>query len=248
MEDGVSMRCTDTHLIMDADGEYIPADNIREGQQLSGGHTVTHVSIITLPEKVPVYDMTVPKYLNYVLENGLIVHNSGKSFSAKREIFNVFLVTTDDIIICDPESEYGAIVRRLGGQVIRISPTSTDFINPMDLNLNYSDMKPVEFEVGLHPLPVRVDCRRQDVQPVEKTIIDRCVRLVYRDYLTTRAGEYAYLEDLYNELWHQDERRRSTSPPLEIYVSAGLTSLTTVPASISPTALSASILKNLANS
>ena len=71
MEDGVSMRCTDTHLIMDADGEYIPADNIREGQQLSGGHTVTHVSIITLPEKVPVYDMTVPKYLNYVLENGL---------------------------------------------------------------------------------------------------------------------------------------------------------------------------------
>jgi hypothetical protein len=226
MEDGVSMRCTDTHLIMDADGEYIPADNIREGQQLSGGHTVTHVSIITLPEKVPVYDMTVPKYLNYVLENGLIVHNSGKSFSAKREIFNVFLVTTDDIIICDPESEYGAIVRRLGGQVIRISPTSTDFINPMDLNLNYSDDE--------NPLSLKSDfilslCElivggKDGLQPVEKTIIDRCVRLVYRDYLNDpRPENMPILEDLYNELRHQDEKEAQyIATALEIYVSGSL--------------------------
>ena len=73
--------------------------------------------------------------------NGLILGTpgSGKSFSAKREITNVFLVTEDDIIICDPESEYGTLVERLNGQVIHISPTSTDFVNPMDLNLNYSD-------------------------------------------------------------------------------------------------------------
>jgi hypothetical protein len=252
MEDGVSMRCTDTHLIMDADGEYIPADNIREGQQLSGGHTVTHVSIITLPEKVPVYDMTVPKYLNFVLENGLIVHNSGKSFSAKREIFNVFLVTTDDIIICDPESEYGAIVRRLGGQVIRISPTSTDFINPMDLNLNYSDDE--------NPLSLKSDfilslCElivggKDGLQPVEKTIIDRCVRLVYRDYLNDpRPRICLSWRTCITSCGIRTKRRRSTSPPLWKSTSqARSTSLTTVPASISPTALSASILKNLANS
>ena len=73
--------------------------------------------------------------------NGLILGTpgSGKSFAAKREIANVFLVTDDDIIICDPESEYGALVERLNGQVIHISPTSTDYVNPMDLNLNYSD-------------------------------------------------------------------------------------------------------------
>ncbi len=67
--------------------------------------------------------------------NGLILGTpgSGKSFSAKREIANVFLVTDDDIIICDPEAEYGALVEHLQGQIIRISPTSTDYINPMDL-------------------------------------------------------------------------------------------------------------------
>ena len=73
--------------------------------------------------------------------NGLILGTpgSGKSFSAKREISNVFLATDDDIIVCDPESEYTALVKRLNGQVIKISPNSTHFINPMDINLNYSE-------------------------------------------------------------------------------------------------------------
>ena len=63
---------------------------------------------------------------------------SGKSFSAKREILNVFLVTKDDIIICDPEAEYFPLMNRLGGQVIKISPTSSQYVNPMDMSLNYS--------------------------------------------------------------------------------------------------------------
>lgn len=58
--------------------------------------------------------------------NGLIVGTpgAGKSFAAKREITNVFIVTKDDIIICDPEGEYFPIVRAFNGQVVRISPTS----------------------------------------------------------------------------------------------------------------------------
>ena len=73
--------------------------------------------------------------------NGLILGTpgSGKSFAAKREITNAFLITDDDIIICDPEAEYYPLVRRLHGQVIRISPTSTQYVNPMDINLNYSE-------------------------------------------------------------------------------------------------------------
>ena len=68
--------------------------------------------------------------------NGLILGTpgSGKSFSAKREIANAFLVTDDDIIINDPEGEYSPLVNRLKGQVIKISPNSTQFINPMDIN------------------------------------------------------------------------------------------------------------------
>ena len=128
--------------------------------------------------------------------NGLILGTpgSGKSFAAKREIANVFLVTDDDIIICDPEAEYGPLVERLHGQVIKISPTSPHYINPMDLNLNYSDDE--------NPLSLKSDfilslCElivggKDGLMPVEKTIIDRCVRMVYRDYLSDpEAGEYA---------------------------------------------------------
>lgn len=73
--------------------------------------------------------------------NGLILGTpgSGKSFAAKREITNAYFVTNDDIIIRDPEGEYYPLVHALGGQVIHISPTSKDFINPMDINMDYSN-------------------------------------------------------------------------------------------------------------
>lgn len=73
--------------------------------------------------------------------NGLVLGTpgSGKSFSAKREIANCFLATDDDIIICDPESEYTALVYKFKGQVVKVSPSSMQFINPMDINANYSE-------------------------------------------------------------------------------------------------------------
>lgn len=160
--------------------------------------------------------------------NGLILGTpgSGKSFAAKREIANVFIVTNDDIIICDPESEYGTLVERLGGQVIKISPTSSDYINPMDLNLNYSDDE--------NPLSLKSDfilslCElivggKEGLQPVEKTIIDRCVRMVYRDYLADPVPEnMPILEDLYNALLTQEEKEAQyIATALEIYVHGSL--------------------------
>ena len=160
--------------------------------------------------------------------NGLILGTpgSGKSFSAKREIANVFMVTSDDIIICDPEAEYGPLVERLHGQVIRISPTSPHYINPMDLNLNYSDDE--------NPLSLKSDfilsvCElivggKEGLQPVEKTVIDRCVRLVYRDYLADPKPEkMPILEDLYNELLKQEEKEAHyIATALEIYVTGSL--------------------------
>ncbi len=160
--------------------------------------------------------------------NGLILGTpgSGKSFSAKREIANVFLVTEDDIIICDPESEYGALVEHLHGQIVRISPTSTDYINPMDLNLNYSeDENPLslksDFILSLCELIVG---GKDGLQPVEKTIIDRCVRSVYREYLNDPIPEkMPILEDLYNELRRQDEKEAQyIATALEIYVTGSL--------------------------
>ena len=160
--------------------------------------------------------------------NGLILGTpgSGKSFAAKREIANVFLVTDDDIIICDPEAEYGPLVERLHGQVIKISPTSPHYINPMDLNLNYSDDE--------NPLSLKSDfilslCElivggKDGLMPVEKTIIDRCVRMVYRDYLSDPVPDnMPILEDLYNELRRQEEKEAQyIATALEIYVSGSL--------------------------
>ena len=160
--------------------------------------------------------------------NGLILGTpgSGKSFSAKREIANCFLLTNDDIIICDPEAEYAPLVERLHGQVIKISPTSTNYINPMDLNLDYSDDE--------SPLSLKSDfilslCElivggKEGLQPVQKTIIDRCVRLVYQTYLNDpRPENMPILEDLYNLLRAQEEKEAQyIATALEIYVTGSL--------------------------
>ncbi len=160
--------------------------------------------------------------------NGLILGTpgSGKSFAAKREITNVVLLTDDDVIICDPESEYGSLAQYLCGQVIRISPTSTDYINPMDLNLNYSeDETPLslksDFILSLCELIVG---GKEGLKPVEKTVIDRCVRLVYRDYLVDPKPEnMPILEDLYNALLRQEEKEAQyIATALEIYVTGSL--------------------------
>ena len=160
--------------------------------------------------------------------NGLILGTpgSGKSFSAKREISNVFLATDDDIMICDPEGEYFPLVQRLEGQVIKISPTSRHHINPMDINLNYSDEE--------NPLSLKSDfilslCElivggKDGLKPVEKTIIDRCVRMVYQDYLNDPKPEnMPILGDLYDCLRKQEEKEAQfVATALEIYVDGSL--------------------------
>ena len=160
--------------------------------------------------------------------NGLILGTpgSGKSFAAKREIANVILLTDDDVIICDPEGEYYPLVNAFNGQVIRISPTSDSYINPMDINLNYSDDE--------NPLSLKSDfilslCElivggRDGLQPIEKTIIDRAVHIIYQPYLNDpRPENVPILEDLYNALRKQDEKEsQSLATALEIYVTGSL--------------------------
>jgi len=138
----------------------------------------------------------------------------------------VFLLTKDDIIISDPESEYFPLVNRLGGQVIKLSPTSSQYINPMDINADYSDED--------DPLTLKSDfilslCEliiggKTGLEPVEKTIIDRCVRLVYRDYLSNPSSEkMPTLQNLYDFLRAQTESEaQRIATALEIYVTGSL--------------------------
>ena len=160
--------------------------------------------------------------------NGLILGTpgSGKSFAAKREMTNAFLITDDDIIICDPEAEYAPLVQRLHGQVIRISPTSSHYINPMDINLNYSeDDSPLalksDFLLSLCELVIG---GKEGLAPVEKTVIDRAVRNVYRPFLADPdPAKMPILGDLYDELLRQPEPEAArVAAALELYVSGSL--------------------------
>ena len=160
--------------------------------------------------------------------NGLIMGTpgAGKSFAAKREITNAFIVTKDDIIVCDPEGEYYPLFRAFHGQVIRISPTSHDYINPMDINLDYADdddplSLKSDFILSLCELVVG---GKNGLEPVEKTVIDRCVRLVYQDFLSDPVPEkMPILEDLYNLLREQKEQEaQRLATALEIYVNGSL--------------------------
>ena len=166
--------------------------------------------------------------------NGLILGTpgSGKSFAAKREMTNAFLITDDDIIICDPEAEYFSLVQRLGGQVIRLSPAGKgmdgkpQYVNPMDINLNYSeDDNPLalksDFILSLCELVIG---GKEGLQPVEKTVIDRAVRNVYRPFLADPdPAKMPILGDLYNELLKQPEPEAARiAAALELYVSGSL--------------------------
>ncbi|MCD8127304.1 MAG: ATP-binding protein [Clostridiales bacterium] len=160
--------------------------------------------------------------------NGLILGTpgAGKSFAAKREIANAFLTTDDDIIVCDPEAEYAALVQRLDGQVIKISPSSTQYINPMDINSNYSEEdNPIalksDFILSLCELIVG---GKEGILPVKKTVIDRCVHQIYRRYFENPVPEnMPLLEDLYNALLEQEEKEaRHVATALEIYVKGSL--------------------------
>lgn len=160
--------------------------------------------------------------------NGLILGTpgSGKSFSAKREITNAFLVSDDDIIVCDPEAEYTALVQKLQGQVVKISPSSSQFINPMDINANYSEEdNPIalkaDFILSLCELVVG---GKEGLQPVEKTVIDRCVHQIYQKYFEDpRPENMPILQDLYETLLAQEEKEaRHVATALEIYVTGSL--------------------------
>lgn len=142
--------------------------------------------------------------------NGLILGTpgSGKSFATKREILNTFLVTTDDILICDPEAEYYPLVNYLGGQVIKIGQSSKHYINPLDINLNYSDDDdPVslkaDFILSFMELVVG---GKTGLKPEEKSAIDFAVSRIYTKYFENPVPEnMPILQDLYNELLSHKE-------------------------------------------
>ncbi len=157
--------------------------------------------------------------------NGLILGTpgAGKSFAAKREITNAFLITTDDIAIIDPEAEYAPLVTALGGQVVKVSPVSNQYINPMDINLNYSeDDDPLilksDFILSL------IELMMGKVEPDEKSIIDQCLRRVYHRFFENPVPEkMPVLQDLYEEIKrYGGDKAQHVVDCMAIYVTGSL--------------------------
>lgn len=154
---------------------------------------------------------------------------SGKSFIAKREIVDVFLITNDDIIVCDPEHEYTPLVNALHGQCIEISATSKQYLNPLDINLNYADdddpiTLKAEFILSLCETAIG---SKYGLEPAEISIIDRCVRRIYQKFMAIPVPEnLPILEDLYNllreEEKHGNDAAKHVADALEIYVTGSL--------------------------
>ena len=156
--------------------------------------------------------------------NGVILGTpgSGKSFSAKREILSCFLMTKDDIVVCDPEGEYFALVGALHGQVVRLATNSKDYLNPMDIQLSHKGDKEAlklksDFVITLCDL---IAGGKDGLENDEKGIIDECIRHIYEAYFENPVPEnMPILEDLYNALLkHKNKKAERIANSLVLYV------------------------------
>ena len=159
--------------------------------------------------------------------NGLILGTpgSGKSFSAKREIANAILVTDDDVIICDPEGEYGNLVRQFDGEVIKVSSKSKDYLNPLDINMNYGDGDaPLKDKANFIMSMLELVVGGNGLTAEEKSVIDRCLPKIYEKYFENPIKEnMPILQDLYDMLKNQEEKvGKKLATEMEIYVSGSL--------------------------
>lgn len=164
--------------------------------------------------------------------NGVVLGTpgSGKSFSCKREAADVYLHTSDDLLFLDPEHEYLSLCRQLSGQIIRLAPDSGDYINPLDVDLSV--------DTGENPLLMKADfimsfcelilsASHGGLKPIEKSVIDRCIPKIYREYLKKpRPERMPVLGDLYQCLRSQEEGQAlELATALELYVSGSLSYL-----------------------
>lgn len=170
--------------------------------------------------------------LNSKNANGVILGTpgSGKSFSAKREIINVLLNTDDEVFIIDPEREYAPLTALLGGESIRIAAGAKVYINPLDMDMDYADDDdPITLKSDfINSLCETIIGGRYGLSPIQKSVIDRCVRQVYQPYvehMNTLKGTITYdpdymptLVDFYELLLSQPEpEAQNLALSIELY-------------------------------
>ena len=152
------------------------------------------------------------------------VPGSGKSFSAKELIVFLALSTNDDILVCDPENEYSALIKTLGGEVIHIAAGSDDHINAMDMTQGYGEGKNPVIDKSEFILSLFEQLNKNGLGAKEKSIIDRCVALVYEDY--QNGGKLPTLCVLREKLLEQPEKEADNlALEMELFTDGSLNAL-----------------------
>lgn len=185
------------------------------------------------PEDGYKYCFTVPTHALVLRRKGrvFITGNSGKSFTAKNEMLNVFLKSNADIVIIDPENEYGALAKLLGGEVIEIRPGGVNRINPMEVAYTDNDdtsplQTKVDFILRLFELIIKSPFGMTSVQ---EGIIDEEVRKLYSPFIND-DGDLEYinpddmptLTDLQRALAKRPEREAlELAGSLKLYTGEG---------------------------
>jgi len=149
------------------------------------------------------------------------IPGSGKSFNAKMLIVFLALATQDDILVCDPEREYAALVEAMGGEVIQIAAGSKDHINAMDMVEGYGDGGNPLIDKSQFVLSLFAQLDNAGIDAQEKSIIDRCVEEVYKDY--QKGGKVPTLCVLREKLLEQEEEKaHGLALSLELFTDGSL--------------------------
>ena len=110
-----------------------------------------------------------------------------------------------EVIIVDPEGEYGTLTKVLGGEEVVFSPSAAIKINPFDLSGLYEEG---ENELGLKILSLHALFKivMGDLNPSQEAILDRALVETYRSKgitadPSTQKNEPPIAEDLYTVLF-----------------------------------------------
>ena len=135
----------------------------------------------------------------------------------------LILNTEDDVLICDPENEFGALAKALGEEtatVIHMAAGGKDRLNAMYMVDGYGENNPiVEKSQFIMSLVEQID--KAGVGPQQKSIIDRCTALVYAE--AEANGKPATLYALRNKLLEQpEEKAKEIALSLELFTTGSL--------------------------
>ena len=167
---------------------------------------------------------------NYTNAHGFYfgTSGSGKSMGAKAEIWECYWRTGDKILIIDPDGEFIPLVEMMGGEVVDLSNSSTSHFNPFDINEYYGgdeDPNPVplksDFIISLIEITLNY---HNGIDPITKSVIDKCVREIYQPYLSKpKQQNIPTFEDFYEALLRQESQEaQDLARALEIYVHGSL--------------------------